>query len=153
MVDHGRAAVWRDDGEIDPGVQWHGQLVRPAHGAGVEGGDLVVVAVGDDVRLRGKTVGQLPDVSAGNVQRIKAVEIALAVRAQGAEDERVTPQQRQAVGDIARAPAKLAPHGGHQKADVQNMHFVGQDVLGKAAVEGGDGVEGERTADEGGHEF
>ena len=55
MLPHGVAAVGRDDADLQVAalaLGRHGHQVRVAHRAGVEGGDLVVVAVGGDVALR-----------------------------------------------------------------------------------------------------
>jgi hypothetical protein len=54
----------------------------------------------------------------------------------------------QRVGDVARAAAELATHGGHEEAHVEDVYLFRQDVFPEPALEGHDVVVGERAADQ-----
>ncbi len=111
----------------------HFHLVRVAHRAGVEGGDLVVVAVGRDVALRGVQFGVAMDQRRVTAPALDARQVFAAVHAQSAQDHRLAAQQMQVVGDVAGAAAPFAAQRRHQEADVQDVHLVRQDLVGKAA--------------------
>ncbi len=54
-----------------------------------------------------------------------------------------TAQQPERVGDVPCAAAEFAAQRGHKERDVQDVHLLGQDLLGKPTGEGGDRVERE----------
>ena len=60
VLQHAITSIRRDDGQ--PGAQCRRDLVqvRLIHGAGMKGGDLVVIQVGGDEGLRGHGVIHLP---------------------------------------------------------------------------------------------
>ena len=127
--------------------------VRLHHRARMEGGDLVVVAVGHDHRLRGvacpstaRTNSVLDAQRAQALAGSSAPSLPTAAIGSGSP-----PSSLQAVGDVAGAAAELAPQRRHQERHVQDVQLVRQDLLGEAAREGHDGVEGERSADHGCH--
>ena len=121
------------------------------HGAGVEGGDLIVVQVGGDERLRRQGAGHFAHVRAIQPEALQAIGVRVVIIADGRHDERLSAQQLQAVGDVARASSEFAPQLRHQEGDVQDMDLVGKDVVLEAAVEHHDVVVGHRAADEGTH--
>jgi hypothetical protein len=84
-------------------------------------------------------------------ERLEPLEVALTVVADGSQHERIAAERAQRVGDVAGAAAPLAPHRRHQERHVQDVHLVGQDGFREAPRIGGDGVEGERAADQGRH--
>ncbi len=113
--------------------------------------DLVVVEVGDDEGLRREAVADALDVAGRRAPAAQAREVFVAVAADRGEDDRLAAERGQVVGDVAGAAAELASQRRHQERDVENVQLIGQDLVGEAAGEGGDAVEGERSTDEGGH--
>ena len=76
-------------------------------------------------------------------------DVVVAVDADRRDDHRLAAERRQVVGDVAGAAAELAAQRRHQERDVQQVHLVGQDLVGEAPAEIRDAVEGERSTDEG----
>ena len=76
---HAVAAVRRDDAERDCRDVADAIVVRAVHRAGMKGGDLIVVEIGDDERLRGVRAGhgahavggdaEAPETLAGTARR------------------------------------------------------------------------------------
>ncbi len=145
---HAVAAVGRNDAEPDRAVSRHRVQVRMRHCARVEGGDLVVVEVGGDERLRGVAAADMPHVAAVDAERVEPRHVRLRIVAHGGHRQRRAAQQLQVVGDVAGAAAELAPQFGHQEGHVQDVHLVGQDVVLEAPVEHHDRVVGDRAADQ-----
>jgi hypothetical protein len=81
----------------------------------------------------------------------QALEIRLRVAAHRCHDHGLTLEHGEAVGDVARTAAELAPHVRHQEGDIQDMDLLGQDVVLEAVAEHHDGVVGHRTADQRAH--
>ena len=151
VLEHGRAPVGGDDGDAQVGASWHRGFVRPLHGARVKGGDLVVLAVGDDEGLRRERIGHGAHVLGAGTPGAQPGEVAVAVAADGRQHDRFAAERGEVVGDVAGAAAELATQGRHQERHVEDVQLVGQDLIGEAAAEIGDAVEGERSTDEGGH--
>ncbi len=149
VLNHAVVAVRRDDAERDALRLVCAVQMRLHHRARVECGDLVVLEIGGDHRLRGIRVRQHAHVFLRQAEAVEPVDIEL--RVDGADrrhDARVAAQQVQRITDVAGAAAEFTAHRRHEKADVQDMHLLGQDVFPKAAFEGHDVVVGERTANE-----
>ena len=117
------------------------QAMGLTHGAGVEGGDLVVVLVRDDDGLGGVVVFHRQHVLEVHALLLEVVAVERAILAQRGHDQRLAAELPQRVGDVARAAAELAPHVRHQKRDIEDMQLLGEDVLLEAAAEHHDGVE------------
>ena len=129
---HRVAAVGRDDGEADVGARGHRRLVRLLHRAGMERGDLVVVAVRDDDGLRRVVVGGDADVSVRRApSQPREVVVRRRCRARRAPRARRPAGQR--VGDVAGAAAELAPQRRHEERHVQDVQLLGQDLVREAA--------------------
>jgi hypothetical protein len=109
--------------------------------APVERGDLVVVGVGDDDRLRGVAVLDRQDEFRIRAPAAKPRDVVRAVGADRGHHERFAAQVAQGVGDVAGTAAELAPQRRHEERDVQDVQLVGQDLLREAAGDDGDGVE------------
>src|SRR5690625_945257 len=147
MIKHGLITVGRDGAHCDAGVGGHGLAVALAHGAGVEGSDLVVVQVGGDVGLGGPVVAEGQNVVAGDAQPVQALGIVVKIGAHGGHGQRVAADAAQGVGDVAGGAAKVAVQLGHHKGDVDHVRLVGQDVVAKTLGENHDGVVGNGAAD------
>ena len=116
---------------------------------GMERGDLVVVEVGDDERLRGERAAAscarrrcaMPSASSRS-------RYARAVVAERRHHDRLAAERLQVVRDVARAAAPFAAHLADLERHRQHVRLVGQDVAREAVGEHHDGVEGERAADQ-----
>ena len=126
-------------------------LVGTHHRARVEGGDLVVVVVGGDERLRGEQLIDHAHARQVDAQAFEILAVRAEVRTHGAHRDRLAAQQVQVVGDVAGAAAELAAHARHQEGHVQDVHLVRQDVILELVRKHHDGVEGKRTTDQSGH--
>lgn len=151
VLQHALAPVRADDAEGDARHVLHVVLVAAHHRAGVEGGDLVVVVVGGDERLRSE---QLVD----HLHLVQADALLDEMLAVGAEvlphrghRHRVAAQQLEVVGDVVGAAAELAAHPRDQERHVQDVHLVRQDVVLELVREHHDGVVGEGTTNQCGH--
>ena len=143
VLEHGIAAVGRNDRDLHVVPRRHRSLVRRLHRPGMEGGDLVVVGVGDDDRLRRIAVFHGRDVPRVDAPARQTLQVLGAVVADGGQHHRLAAERGQVVGDVAGAASELSTQRGHQEADVQDVDLLGQDLLRKAAREVGDGVERE----------
>ncbi|KAG1264749.1 hypothetical protein G6F65_014310 [Rhizopus arrhizus] len=117
----------------------------------MEGGDLVVVVVGGDERLRGEQLIDHAHARQVDAQAFEVFAVRAEVRPHGAHRARLAAQQAQVVGDVAGAATELAAHARHQEGHVQDVHLVRQDVILELVREHHDGVEGKRTTDQSGH--
>jgi hypothetical protein len=121
------------------------------HRARVERRDLVVVGVRDDDGLGRVGVLREKDAARVDAQRAQALEIGRAVVAERGQNDGLAAERPQRVGDVPGAPAVFALQRGHEKRHIQDVQLLRKDLLGKAAVKRRDGVEGEGSADQGGH--
>ena len=148
VLQHRIAPIGGDDGQARAHASIDALAVRLHHGAGVESRDLVVVTVGHDHRLGGIGVLRQPDMAGADAQVLQALQVVAAIVAQHGHGQGLTAQQLEAVGDVARASTKIAAQLRHQERDVQDVQLVGQDLLGKAPLEGHDGVERQGSANQ-----
>jgi hypothetical protein len=148
VLEHRVAAVGRDDRDADVVARGHLRQLGRLHRAGVERSDLVVVGIGDDDRLRRVGVRHSQHVLRARPPGLQALRILLAVAADGRHHERLAAEPLQGIGDVARAPAELAPERRHEKRHVQDVDLLGQDLLREAAGKNGDGVKREGSADQ-----
>ncbi len=81
----------------------------------------------------------------------QALDVAEAVAADRGHHHRLAAEGGEVVGDVAGAAAEFAAQPGHQERDVQDVQLLRQDLVGEPAGKGGDAVERERSADQGGH--
>jgi len=114
----------------------------------VERGDLVVVQVGGDERLRGEQLVDHLDVVEADAAGFEVLAVGAEVGADGGHRNRVAAQQLEVVGDVAGTAAELAPHARDQERDVQDVDLVRQDVVLELVGEHHDGVVSQRTADQ-----
>ena len=153
MLQHGIAPIGRDDAQTHAFDRTNLDLVRQAHGAWVEGGDLVVVAVGHDHRLGGVGVGHGAHPTGVDAQALQALDIGPAIVAQSSHRVSLAAQLMQAVGDVACTTAKVAAQSRHQKRHIQDVQLVGQDLLGKAPFKIHDGVKSQGSTNQRSHVF
>ena len=113
----------------------------------MEGGDLVVVQIRGDESLRGIGVFNLPDVRAGQSQRIQSAEVGRCILTNRGHDQRIVAKELEVVGDVAGAAAELAAHFRHQEGDVEDVDLFRQDVILEPVMEYHDVVVGNRSAD------
>ncbi len=83
--------------------------MRIGHRARVKRGDLIVIDVGRDKRLRGKAAVDLAHEAPTDLQLIETIEIGLRVVADGGHRPRLPVEQLDVVGNIAGAPAEFSP--------------------------------------------
>ena len=145
--------AWRPSGENESqfgaGIAGQPAPMRMVHGAGVKGGDLVVVQVRDEVGLRRELIGKFADQGHIQAQLLHPQTIRGKVAAGAGKHQRFVAQQREVVGDVAGASAELAPEIGNVEGYVEDMYLVGQDVFAESPAEQHDVVIGERAADDG----
>ena len=151
VLQHRLAAVRRDDAECRFGDVAHVVLERAHHRARMERGDLVVVEIGRDERLRGVEIGELLDAVEADAAAREVLAVRREILADGRHRQRIGAEQLEVVGDIAGAAAELAAHARHEERHVQDVHLVRQDVVLELVLEHHDGVVGQRAADEGRH--
>jgi len=123
-------------------------LVRVIHGAGMKRGDLVVVQIGGDERLRGELARDALHVARVNAQALQPVQIGLAILAHGGHHQRFAAQLLQVVGDVASGAAEFPAHLGGEEAHVEDVQLVGQQVVPEAVGKHHDGVVGNRSGDQ-----
>lgn len=152
MSQHRVPSVRCHDGDADVVPPWNVGQVGLLHGARVEGGDLVVVGVGDDHRLRGVGVGHLQHLPGVDAQAVEPVEVSLAVVAHRGHHHRLAAERGQRVGDVAGAASELAAQRRHQERDIQDVDLIREYLLGESALEVRDGVERKRAANQDGHD-
>ena len=129
----------------------HAVLVGMIHRAGVEGGDLVIVDVRRNERLRSVSARNPAHVALRQAELLEPLGIRRVVVPDCRHDERIAAEHAEAVRDIARASTELAPHVRHEKSDVEDVQLVRKDVILEAIAEHHDGVVRDRTADECAH--
>ena len=151
MFQHGIPPIGRDDRYGGACTGLDAKHMGLHHGAGMKCRDLIVVAVRHDHGLGGVRFLYLAHVAAADAECFQALEVVRPVAAQHRHGKRLAPQQLQAVGNIASAASKITPQRWHQERNVQDVQLVGQDLLGKAALESHDGVECQGTTNERSH--
>ena len=128
----------------------HVVLVRMVHRTGVESGDLVVVQVGSDERLRGE-LPRYPGKQPPECRVPKPLQVRLDVLPDGRHDQRLFAKELQVVADIPRRATELAAHLGCQEAHVQDVQLIGEEMMAEAIGEHHDSVVGDRSGDENTH--
>jgi len=149
VLQHGLAAVRRDDAEFDVVQIGHVVVVRAGHRPGMEGGELVVVEVGGDEALRRELVLEHAHALQADTATQQVLAIGPEILPDGGQRQRIAAQELQVVGDVARTAAELAPHLRHQKGHVEDVDLVRKDVVLELVGEHHDGVVGQGTADDG----
>lgn len=122
----------------------------PAHGADVEGGDLVIRKIGRNETLRRFRVGEDLNSRSGKSDHIQVAEVQLKIVAGRGMDRRFFAEERQIVGDIAGRSADLHVQRVHVERDVQLVDFVGQNMVPEFIGERHDMVVRQRAGDEDG---
>ena len=112
---HAVAPVGGDDADAHALGVAHMVGVGEVHRARMKRGDLIVVEIGGDERLRGIAVVDEFDVRAVDAAAIHPVAVRPEVVAHRAHRQRLAAQQVEVVGDVARAAAEFAAQIGHQK--------------------------------------
>ena len=107
--------------------------------------DLVVVAIRHDHGLGRVGIAHFADEFGADAQRVHARHIIGPIAADGCHRQWRAAQLPQAIGDIAGAAAKFPAQGRHQKGHIEDVKLIRQDLLGKAALKGHDGVKGQGT--------
>ena len=153
MLQHGVAPIGGDDAQAHTFDRTDLDLVGQAHRTRVKGGDLVVVAVGHDHRLRGIGVGHGAHPTGVNAQALQALDVGATVVAQSRHRVSLATELVQAVSDVARAAAIVTAQSRHQKRHIQNVQLVGQDLLGKAPFKIHDGVKSQGSTNQRSHVF
>ena len=151
VLQHRFAAVGADDAEFHVRHVAHVVLIRAHHRAGMERGDLVVVEIGGDERLRGVQVVDHLDVRQVDAATFEVLAVRREILSDRAHRQRFAAEQFQVVADVARTAAEFLAHARHEERHVQHVHLVGQDVVLELILEHHDGVVGERTADQSRH--
>jgi len=118
VLHHALLAVRRNDADGDVGRLLHPVLMGKTHGAGMEGGDLVVVHVGGDKGLGRVGSVDLPDMAAIYAAAVHPGGIGVEILADRAHGQGIAAQQMEVVSDVAGTAAEFAAHLGHQETDV-----------------------------------
>ena len=152
MLQHALLAVRADDRQRGAERARNVVFVRVIHRAGMKRGDLIVVEVGGDERLRGELSGYALQMLGADAQAAQALEVGPDVLADRRHDERILAEELQVVRDVARGAAIFAAHLRRKKADVEDVQLIGQQVVTEAVGKHHDGVVGDRTGDQCFHE-
>ncbi len=147
MLQHAFTAIRRHDAQTDVVCVTNAILLGGTHGAGMEGGDLVVIQIGGDKGLPGVAVGDGLDVAARQTQAIQTGRIRGKIFAHGGHNQRFAAQQLQVIGNIAGATAELTAHFWHQKGYVQDVNLFRQDVIFELILKHHNGVVGHGATD------
>ena len=142
MTKHPVPSIRSNDGQRDPLGLHHTVLVRKAHGAGVERGNLITVKIRSDEALRRVAPGNVSNMRPGQPQAIQPVEVGASIVADGGHDQRGIFQQTKVVGDISSTSAELAAQFWHQKCEIQDVNLMWQDVVAKAITKDHDRIVG-----------
>ena len=121
VLQHGVAAIGRNNAKFGVCVRHNLRHMRLHHRARVEGGDLVVVMVRHDHRLRGVGVTHHTHKFGAHAQILDALGIVRPVAANGGHDQGCAAQLFECIGDIARTAAKLAAQCRDEEGDVEVM--------------------------------
>ena len=141
---HGARVVGGDEHQVGFGGQVvEGKLSSKCHGAGVEAGDLGVVAVGVGEEGSGEDAGD--DFGEGGVDaaEVKITTVVLEIHTDGRHQARAPAEQRQGVGDVGGNAAALDGHRLDQEGEADVVELVGQEVVLEVARELHEIVEGD----------
>ena len=148
-VDHIGEVAGGDDADglrrVDAGEVKAGGML---HSAGVEGGNLVVVLVGDDECGGGGFGVHDADVGGGYAGGVQAGEVVVVVGADGGDEAGALAQHSQGVGDVAGGAAEVLAEAGHGEAEVDLVGALRDDVVAEASGEGHYAVDGEGTGNQ-----
>ena len=148
MRAHALASIRSHDAQRDIRDIAHAVDVGMIHRAGVEGGDLVVIEIGDDEGLRGVGAVHGAHPLAPDTQLGESLGIDAIVSADCRHHYRLPAQRFQVVCNIARAAAPFATHLADLEGNRKDVRLVGKDVTRKTVREDHDGVECERATDQ-----
>src|SRR5438445_12168657 len=95
----------------------------------MEGGDLVVVDIGGDERLRGELLLELAHMPRRQVELREARRVGSEIVAHGGHDARVLAEELQVVGDVAGGAAEFPPDAGHPERDGEDVYLLGEYVV------------------------
>ena len=148
MRAHSLATVGCDDTERNVGDIADAIAMRLVHRSRMEGGDLIVVHIGDDVRLRRVTARDHAHAFGRDQLAPEPVGVPGDIVPDGRHHDRLAAKSLEVVGDIAGAPSPVAPHFADLERDRQNMRLVRKNVPREPIGEDHDRVDRERAADE-----
>src|SRR6476620_10027877 len=94
------------------------------HCAGMKCGDLVVVAIGRDERLRRECAPNLAHMPLRYIERVETLAIRCIIVPDRRHDERIAAQDLQRVRDIAGTAAEFPSHIWNQKSDIENVQLI-----------------------------
>ena len=115
----------------------------------MECGNLVVVEVGGDKGLCGELVVDFPDVALAQAALLDPFGVGLKILPCRGHDMALGAQQVQVVGDVAGAASEFTADLRHHEGNIQDVHFLRQDVLLESTRKYHDGIVGERAANQG----
>jgi len=99
------------------------------HGPWVEAGDLVIGPVGGNVGAGGEFLLDDFDAVGGNMVFRQPFEVSMVIVANGGQDYRGFTQQGEGVGNVTGGAAESLYHTIDGEGDVQNVYFLGQDMV------------------------
>src|SRR3569832_2514703 len=108
MLQHAVPAIGGDNGQFYLAGVSHFIVVRKCHRAGMEGGDLVSIAIGREKGLRRIGVLNCLYAAAGDIEIVQTFKVRRSVLAYGRHDQRIAVEELEVVSDVAGAPAELA---------------------------------------------
>jgi hypothetical protein len=151
VLQHGVAAIGRNNAEADVRNIAHMIFVRARHRARMESSDLVVVQIRRDEALRCELFFEHANAIHANAALLQMLAVRREILPHRRHRQRIATEQLQVVRDVARATAEFAAHRRHQEGDIQDVHLVRNDVVLELILEHHDGVVSERSADDGRH--
>ena len=151
MLLHGLLAIRRNDGHRGARVERHGVEVGLGHGARVKGRELVLAPVRHDHALCGVAVRQHGNMVCGDAELAQPFEVVAAILADRGHRNRLSAELLDGIGHVGSTSPEVAAHARRQEGDIELVDLIGEDMVGKVAVEFHEHVEGHGAGNQNRH--